>query len=463
MMPLSIKEIVRAVGAIDYPSTLRDETVDSVAFDSREMQAGGLFVPIKAERDGHQFVRQAIENGAKATFWANDPNDAPRDIITIQVDDTLVALQALAHYYLEKIHPKVVGITGSAGKTTTKDMTAAALSATFKVHKTEGNYNNEIGLPITVLAMPADTEVLVLEMGMSDFGEIDLLAHIAPPDVAVITMIGESHIEYLGSVANIAKAKLEILNGLKENGTFIYPGDEPLLSEQMPSDPPFTAIRVGLDEEEDVYAMSINVALHETTFYTSMAPEVEMSIPVAGLHNVRNALVACAVAYALGLSMEMIHDALAGFHLSANRMEWINGIDHSQILNDTYNANPSAMKSVIRTFAQMPESEMKSRRVLVLGDMLELGTYSQAMHASVAETIDAEAISQVYLFGPEMKALNDALVDKGFPVSSIHYYESDKEQLIADIKQDLHPDDQILVKASHGMGLIDVVNALRLQ
>ncbi|MDO4679903.1 MAG: UDP-N-acetylmuramoyl-tripeptide--D-alanyl-D-alanine ligase [Aerococcus sp.] len=463
MRPLTIKEIVRCVRAIDYPSMQRDETIDSVAFDSREIPTGGLFVPLKGERDGHEFVTDAIHHGAKATFWANDPNDAPRDIIVIQVDDTLQALQDLAHYYLNLIQPKVVGITGSAGKTTTKDMTAAALSATFHVYKTQGNYNNEIGLPMTILTMPEDTKVLVLEMGMSDFGEIDTLSRLATPDVAVITMIGESHIEYLVSRANIAKAKLEILNGLKENGTFIYPGDEPLLSEQLGEDLPFTAIRVGLDEGEDVYAMSINITPEKTTFYTSMAPEVEMAIPVAGLHNVRNALVACAVAYTLGLSMEIIKEALAGFHLSANRMEWVAGMDHSSILNDTYNANPSAMKSVITTFTQMPESDMHSRRILVLGDMLELGDYSEELHASVSETIDAESISQVYLLGTEIVALRDALLKKNFPAEHIHYYSSDKDQLITDLKEDLHPDDQILVKASHGMGLIDVVNALRLQ
>lgn len=463
MAPLTIKEIVRAVGALDYPSTQRDETIDSVAFDSRAMAAGGLFVPIKGERDGHIFVQGAIANGARATFWANDPNEAPRDIIVIQVEDTLQALQDLARYYLKQVQPKVVGITGSAGKTTTKDMTAAALSAAFKVYKTQGNYNNEIGLPMTILAMPADTEVLVLEMGMSDFGEIDLLSRLAEPDVAVITMIGESHIEYLGSRANIAKAKLEILNGLKANGTFIYPGDEPLLSEQLPSEATFTAIRVGLDEAEDVYAMSINGQAHQTSFYTSMAPEVEMTIPVAGLHNVQNALVACAIAYTLGLSMEMIREALANFQLSADRMEWVAGIEHAEILNDTYNANPSAMKSVIKTFAQMPESEMNSRRILVLGDMLELGRFSHDLHASVAETIDASVIAQVYLLGPEMASLNEALLKQGFPSERVHYYQQDKAQLIADLKEDLHPDDQILVKASHGMGLIDVVNALRLQ
>ena len=199
MKPLQINEIVKAVEAIDYTSDQRLMTVESVSFDSRESKPNSLFVPLQGQTDGHQYIDKAIANGATAAFWSLPMAQAPKDIAIIQVEDTLVAMQKLAQYYLEVIQPKVIGITGSAGKTTTKDMTAAVLSANFNVHKTEGNYNNEIGLPYTILAMPENTEILVLEMGMSGPGEIRFLSQLAKPDIAIITMIGESHIEYLGS------------------------------------------------------------------------------------------------------------------------------------------------------------------------------------------------------------------------------------------------------------------------
>ena len=212
MKPLRIIDVVKAVGAIDYTSANRFAEINSVVFDSRKATSDSLFVPLQGETDGHDYVQSAIKNGATATLWSRPAGEAPEEIAVILVDDTLEALQKLAEAYLNMIQPKVVAITGSNGKTTTKDMTAAILSARFRVHKTEGNYNNEIGMPMTILEMPEDTQVLVLEMGMSNFGEISLLSRLAKPDIAIITLIGDSHLEFLGSRLGIAKAHIEIVD-----------------------------------------------------------------------------------------------------------------------------------------------------------------------------------------------------------------------------------------------------------
>ncbi|MDK8389310.1 UDP-N-acetylmuramoyl-tripeptide--D-alanyl-D-alanine ligase [Aerococcus mictus] len=461
MKALAINEIVKAVGAVDYDSTAAHDLITSVAFNSKEIKPGGLFIPLKAARDGHDFIQDAIDHGAQATLWANDPADAPSEISVIQVEDTFTAFVDLAKYYLGLIGPKVIAVTGSAGKTTTKDMTAATLSTTFNVYKTQGNYNNQLGVPYTILSMPEDTEVLVVEMGMSGPGEIRFLAQLCPMDVAVITMIGESHIEFLGSRENIAKAKLEILEGLKEDGTFIYPGDEPLIDQAVVDMPEIKKIRVGLDDSEDVYAENIVNEREHTHFYTNLSPNVELSIPVSGDYNVKNALMACAVAYSQGLAVEQIKTPLSQFKLTANRSEWLLGKDDIQILNDTYNANPSAMRAVIRNFSQLERPAVTSHKVLVLGDMLELGKYSASMHASIADEIDRPHIDGVYLYGKEMQALAGALQEKGFPEDKIHYYPEDKSVLIEDLLAQVHPQDQILVKASHGMGLAEVVTALK--
>lgn len=214
MISLTIKEIAAAVGALNDTSMWSDQEIISVDFDTRKLVKESLFVPLIGNNDGHQFILKAIENGARASLWSKSLKDLPfevaADFPVIQVEDTLKALQDLAKFYLTKVNPKVVGITGSNGKTTTKDMTDAVLSSQYRVHKTQGNFNNHIGLPITILEMPIDTEVVILEMGMNHAGEIKVLSDLAEPDVAIITMIGESHIEFLDRerVSRMPKWKL---------------------------------------------------------------------------------------------------------------------------------------------------------------------------------------------------------------------------------------------------------------
>ena len=257
-MKMQMAEIAKALNTTCEGDN--QTVITSVAFDSRKITDGGLFVPLEGERDGHEFIASAINNGASATLWKKGHPNKPEDIAVIEVDDPLAAMQELARYYLRKVNPTVVGITGSNGKTTTKDMIAAVLSKRFNVHKTQANFNNEIGVPMTILEMKPNTEILVLEMGMDRPGQLHHLSELTHPDVAVITMIGEAHIEFFGSRDKIADAKMEITDFLREDGEFIFNGDEPLLQERAEK----------LDQAKATFGFRDEDTVHATGFKLSL-------------------------------------------------------------------------------------------------------------------------------------------------------------------------------------------------
>lgn len=451
-MKLSIREIsamIQAKRVIDDP-----RFVEGVEFDSRKITKGGLFVPLAGGRDGHDFVQQAIENGAIATLWAKPLKRAPENIAVIPVDDPLMAMQRLAINYLHKVKPDVVAITGSNGKTTTKDMTDAVLSQKFHTYKTQGNYNNNIGLPYTILHMPEETEKLVLEMGMDHAGEIELLSTIANPDVAAITMIGEAHIENLGSREEIAKAKMEITRHLAEDGLLLVPAHEPLLL-PLVKKLTQTVTTFGIDDgviagrilEEKVNETAFEI--HGNTF----------KIPVIGSYNVQNALIAYGVGSWFGLTPQEIRKGLASFQLTKNRTQWLNAANGADILSDVYNANPTAMALVLETFSGIKQPAGK--KIVVLADMLALGNDSPHMHAAMAEHIDGTKVAEVFLYGSEMAALDKALA-KQQPDLEVHYFPNGKmTELTRAIKDTLEPDDLVLLKGSNGMELDKLVNALK--
>lgn len=463
METINILDIVQAVGASEFtaPGPDHEINITGVEFDSRKIKLGDLFVPLTGgASDGHDYVVNAIEQGAVATFWSREADSAPIDqLAVIYVDDTLRAMQSLANYYRHLIDPIVIGITGSNGKTTTKDMMANALTAKYHIHKTEGNYNNEIGLPYTILSMPKETEVAVLEMGMSGFGEIALLSHIAEPDIAVITLIGESHLEFLGSRAGIAQAKLEILSGLNPEGVFIYPGAEPLITDFLEDwVSSVECISFGLEEDNDVYAYDIIEEKDQTYFKTNLDSNVICKIPVMGAYNVNNAVVALSVAKRLNVPIEQAIFQLAQFKLTASRLEWIQADNGLQVLNDAYNASPTSMKAVLQAFARLQRPK-GGRRIAVLGDIRELGEKSEAYHRSIAEVIDPETIDLVYLFGDEMGALYEE-IHPNYPSDQIHYIRKDHDRLIERIQASIRPEDIVLVKSSLGVDLLQVVTAL---
>jgi UDP-N-acetylmuramoyl-tripeptide--D-alanyl-D-alanine ligase len=459
-MKMQLSEIARALGTDDYPEQWNEISVTSVQFDSRKLSPGSLFVPIMGERDGHDFIEQAITAGAVATLWAEDHgDDRPADLPSILVQEPLEALQKLAKYYLEKINPKVVAITGSNGKTTTKDMTAAVLEAEYNVVKTEANFNNEIGVPITILGMSSNTEILVVELGMDRPGQLHFLSELVQPDIAVITMIGEAHIEFFKTRDRIADAKMEITDGLKEDGCFIFNGDEPLL-EQRAADVNVDQCRFGLKSDNDVNAFDIQGTDTKTSFKTNIDDEVAITIPVLGDYNVTNALAAIAVGRKYHISVEKEAQALADFDLTKNRTEWLMGKRGERILSDVYNSNPTAVRAVLDSFANV---DTEGRRLVVLGDMLELGEDADQMHASLADKLDADRFAQVYLIGPHMKALEKRLIDENiYSEDAVHYYDANElQQLTNDLSDGIRSNDSVLLKASHGIHLENVVDKIK--
>ena len=429
-------------------------TVTGVEFDSRKIKPGDLFVPLKGEHDGHTFIDQAIENGAVATFWGLASETAPTAIAAIAVADTLQALQALASYYLLEENPGVVAITGSNGKTTTKDMTAAVLAQRYKTHKTQGNYNNDIGLPYTILHMPEGTEKLILEMGMDHAGEIEILSELAQPDVAAITLIGEAHIENLGSREGIADAKMEITHGLVDDGLLVIPANEPLLAERS-RNLSQTVETFGLGEG-DLAARIVSETKTATTFEVAGQ---EYTIPVPGKYNVTNALIALAVGRWFELTTDELVAGLKTVELTKNRTEWLKAKNGAEILSDVYNANPTAMGLVLDTFAKLPTD---GRRFAVLADMLELGPDSGTLHAQMADHLNANDFAGVYLYGSEMEHLALALANRYPELNVQHYKKDEKPQMIAAIKAELRPEDSIVLKGSNGMKLDEVITALQI-
>ena len=453
-MELSFWEIAKVVSASKDYQQWEDFTLSGIEFDSRKIEVGNLFVPLPGVRDGHQFAKSAKEKGAAATFWAKTQEERP-DFPYLEVEDPTVAFQQLAAYYRQKLNPMVVAITGSNGKTTTKDMCAAVLEQKYKTFKTQGNYNNEYGLPYTILHMPADTEALVLEMGMDGADQISLLTKIAQPDFAAITMIGESHIENLGSREGIAKAKWEIVQGLKENGTIVLPFDEPLLR-SLAQNISQSVLYFGLTKEADIWGEVVAVSQKETTFLSNLG-STEITLPIIGDYNVKNALIALAIGQLCEVPFSFMVQGLEHFKATKNRAEWLEGENGLEILSDVYNANPTAMKVIIDNFSQL---ETSKRKVLVLGDMLELGENARLLHASVGEHIFPEQIDAVYLYGDLIQDLQTALEKKAS--SWVYYYPLDqKEKLVTDLQKYCDSQTMMLLKASNGTNLLSVVEKLQ--
>lgn len=450
-----IKRQLSAIKQMANNAELKEEfekiTIEGVTTDSRNVRKGNLFVPIIGEKfNGHDFVEKAFENGAHASLWSRSVPNPPQDKPLIIVDDTLSALQQIASHYLLAVNPKVVGITGSNGKTTTKDMIASVVGTRYRVHKTKGNFNNHIGLPLTILDMPEDTEVAVLEMGMNAKGEIELLSSIARPDIAVITNIGDAHLQDLGSREGIAEAKLEIIKGLKENGTLIYHGDEPLLKKDYSCQ----TVTFGEKKNNNLFPTSMELLGEGTRFRANIA-EQPFFIPVLGRHNVLNALAAIAVGELLKIGLDRIEKGLRDLKITNMRLELIQTKNGLSIINDAYNANPTAMKAAIDLVHGL---KGYSQKILVLGDMLELGEREVELHQEVGMMLSDQEIDHLFTFGKLGKEIAVG-AKKVIDERKIHVF-FDKDELIHELKKAAGSKDLVLVKASRGMKLEDVVHAL---
>ncbi|MBM0065258.1 UDP-N-acetylmuramoyl-tripeptide--D-alanyl-D-alanine ligase [Alkalicoccobacillus gibsonii] len=427
----------------------------SVSIDTRSLQEGALYVPISGERfDGHQFIEKAIEEGAQASIWQKDmpvPASLPAEFQLYFVEDTLLALQKLAKLYRKEVNPKVIGVTGSNGKTTVKDMLASILSYAGTTYKTQGNYNNHIGLPLTILGMPADCQFLILEMGMSGFGEIHLLSTLSEPDAAIITNIGESHMEQLGSREGIAKAKAEIRDGLVAGGMLYIDGDEPLLQMLKGKD----VCTVGFDRHN--HNQVTNVLVDSTGFQFKLQSVGDLTLPMLGKHNVKNAALAASLAKGLGVSFSHIQAGLKQVKVSGMRLERLVG-DHGElIINDAYNASPTSMKASVDALKDL---DGFTHYIAVLGDMYELGANEKAFHEQIADDIETP-ITHLITVGDKGKWLYEATKRQQKSNGITLNHAPTLEEAANLIKPLLNDQTVILLKASRGLKLETILNYLK--
>lgn len=450
-MKLTLQEIASVVGAQNDVSLFEDLTINAIEFDSRQIKTGDLFLPLQGARDGHEFIDTAFANGAVATF---SEKNITSDYPYILVVDCLKAFQDLAQYYLEKMRVDVIAITGSNGKTTTKDMIATILATTYKTYKTQGNYNNEIGLPYTVLHMPDDTEKIVLEMGQDHLGDIALLSNLTHPHIAVVTLIGEAHLEFFGSREKIAQGKMQITQGMDGHGILIAPADK-IINSFLPEKQ--KVIRFGADE--DIFVTELEEHKNYLNFKTNFLDN-EIKLPVTGKYNATNAMIASYVGKLLNVSEEKIISALAQLNLTRNRTEWKKAANGADILSDVYNANPTAMKLILETFSSIPANN-GGKKIAVLADMKELGDSELALHAAMIASLDPAVIDRIFLFGPLMQALADE-VAQVYSVGKWYYFAQvdQVDELTEQIQKVLGPNDQILLKGSNSMKLAQVVECL---
>ena len=451
-MNLTLHEVANAVKAQNDISKYEDRVLGNIEFDSRLIQPGDIFLPLKGARDGHDFIPTAFENGAVVTL-----SEQEVAVSHILVDNTEQAFQDLARYYLAKTAVDVIAITGSNGKTTTKDMTAQILATTYKTYKTQGNYNNEIGLPYTVLHMPDDTEKLVLEMGQDHMGDIHLLSTLAKPKLAVITLIGESHLEFFGTREKIAEGKMQIIDGLVNGGELIAPADK-IINAYLPENQKIT--RFGADA--DLHLTALYEHKDHLSFTVNFLDET-LTIPVPGKFNATNAMIAAYIGTLEGVSPKNIKVALASLNLTKNRVEWLKASNGADILSDVYNANPTAMRLILETF-QTIERNPEGRKIAVLADMKELGEQSARLHAAMITALNPEKLDLLYLYGQDMLPLSQ-LAQEIFPPERVKYFRKDDEKdELENISQapldDLKPMDQILLKGSNSMRLAEVVKKL---
>ncbi|WP_341300691.1 UDP-N-acetylmuramoyl-tripeptide--D-alanyl-D-alanine ligase [Lysinibacillus sp. FSL H8-0500] len=432
-----------------------DTVVSGISIDTRTIQQGDLFVPFRGEQaNGHRFVVQAFEKGAGAALWQKDEPNPPEGFPLLFVDDSELALQEMARAYRHEHHAKFIGITGSNGKTSTKDILAGTLAPFFKVQKTIGNFNNQLGLPITILQLDEDTDIAVLEMGMSGFGEIEFLTKLARPHMTVITNIGEAHMQDLGSRAGIAKAKFEIIQGMQPEGLLIYDGDEPLLQELVAREPQLNTVAFGLEPSNPLYAENINANAKGSSFTAHGVIEGDFFISVLGKHQVKNTLVAMLIARQLGLNNEQIRASLEQVVLTDMRMQQVQGTNGALFINDAYNAAPTSVKAAIQFIAT---STIRPKKWLVLGDMLELGPNEQSFHEELAEHINEHEIDYICLFGPRMLYLYKVLKER-FEVERLLYVKDDYTAIIDKLKQ-ANESSIVLLKGSRGMQLEKILLA----
>ncbi|RGC48716.1 UDP-N-acetylmuramoyl-tripeptide--D-alanyl-D-alanine ligase [Absiella sp. AM29-15] len=454
MMIRSIDAIIRMLDADYIENADIEEKVYGVCIDSRKVVEGNLYIPIHgANNNGHDYVRQAIDNGAKAVLWERNEPNPPQDVVVILVEDTTAALQKLAESYRHQLDMKVIGITGSNGKTSTKDILAGILSQHYVTQKTMGNFNNEIGVPLTLLSLSENVEAAVVEMGMENLGELSFLTNMVKPDIAIITNVGCAHLENLGSMENIAKAKVEIVEGLNDHGLFIYNGDQKLLDDAVKAKMIPGTIRIKtFGKEQPCDGFVDHIRQDETGVSFSLNTEHVYHLDMIGKHNACNAAAAILAAKALDLSDEEIQRGLHSIEKTGLRNELVR-IKQALILNDSYKSNPNSALAAMDTMEEFDYDY----KIAVLGDMLELGDTSDMIHYTLGKDLVAYQVNEVLTIGEMARYIAQGARDH--TQAHVQQFET-KEELLAYLLPYLDKNCMILVKGSRGMKLDEVVEEL---
>jgi len=437
-----------------------EEVCENFSKDTRTIEKGDIYLGIKGEKfNGSTFYKQAFEKGASGCILqdieiSEEETNEYKDKFIIIVKDVVKALQELAIYKRSLYNIPVIAVTGSVGKTSTKDIIAGVMSTKYNVLKTEGNYNNEIGLPLTMLKLK-EHNAMVLEMGMSAFGEISLLTNIAKPTTAVITIIGTSHIGELGSIENILKAKLEILEGLEQNGSLIINNDNELLNSWNKTNQDIHKhITYGIDNKSILNAENINIMESGSSFEIEInSKKYNIEVPVAGKHYIYNCLAAIAVGLEYNIEMENIIKGISNFILTKRRMEIIKNSVGATIINDCYNASYESTKAALEYISSLNQN----RKIAVLGDVLELGEYSKQMHKKIGEEVVKSNVDILITVGIEAKEIANVAGNAKLEVYSFN----ENMQAINVLKEKMKNEDVILIKASNAMNFIEIVEAIK--
>lgn len=434
-----------------------DKTIfNDISTDSRKVKEGDLFVPLKGDRfDGHDYVEQSLEKGAVGALVEKDIKLDSEKVI-IKVDDTLKALRLIATFYRSKFKIPFVGITGSVGKTSTKEMVASVLSKGFNVLKNQGNFNNEIGVPLTIFRLESSHEAAVVEMGMSGLGEISRLTSIVKPDIAIITNVGVCHIEKLGSKKNILRAKMEILEGLNNNGLVILNGDDNLLF-GLKGLLDFKTVFYGFEDGLDYQAYNVKSLGEKGSVFEIEInkKEYEVKIPVPGIHNIYNALASIAAGIEMGISEEKIIQGIEEFSSAKMRLNIIdnNGV---KIINDAYNASPQSVEAALTVLQDISSA---NRTIAVLGDMHELGEMTYDAHFHIGKFAVEQGTDYIIAVGDNAETISKGAISAGIDVNKVLKFKNN-EEVSTYLKKNTKKGDIVLVKGSRGMKMEEIVNQL---
>lgn len=461
IVKMNVEEILNATRGKLLIGDLKEDC-ENFCTDTRKILENDVYVGLKGENfDGNEYYEEALKKGAKVAIVSGieipkEKLEQYKDKTIIEVDDSLIAFGKIAEYKRSLYNIPVIQVTGSVGKTSTRDIIANVIRTKYKTLQTEGNLNNHIGLPTTILKLK-DHEALVVESGMNHLGEISYLGKITKPTIAVITNVGTAHIGLLGSRENILKAKLEILENLKPEGTIVINNDNDMLNKWAKEDKVYKKYTFGIDEKSDVMAYNIKIGNNSSTYNVKINnEEYTVNVPISGKHFVYNSLCAIAVGNLLGISPENIIKGIETFSLTKNRMEVVKIKDNVTVINDAYNASYDSMKPALEYLSELPTN----RKIAVLGDMFELGEFSEEIHRKVGIEVVTHKIDILVTVGKLAKYIAEEAKYLRMPEENIISLET-TEEASKYLNKILQKDDAVLLKAAHGMHFSEIFKSIK--